>query len=184
MEKLIMSLLKGTAKESLESFDPKNDNPNNAYSNVPTGEYDAVLINTEHKVFDSGWEAFSIEIGFVGGEYDGRKEFINIGFQGDKIPEFVYNKNIKLVAQLAFVCGLELTDDDWDNEDNLTWAFKPALGGQFLVEISETKNKKDPSNPYRNFKFESYAEEPTLPNAGDPNESNGTPAPTDEDIPF
>lgn len=185
MEKLIMSLLKGTARESLESFNPKEDNPNNAYSNVPAGEYDAVLVNTEHKVFDSGWEAFSIELGFVGGEYDGRKEFINIGFRGEKIPEFVYNKNIKLVAQLAFVCGLELTDEDWDDEDNLTWAFKPALGSQFLVNISETKNKKDPSNPYRNFVFESYAEEPTTGPVADTFEKNTqTIEINEDDIPF
>lgn len=176
-----MSLLKGTAKASLESFNPKEDNPN-GNANVPAGEYDAVLLNTEHKVFESGWEAFSIELGFVGGDYDGRKEFINIGFRGDKIPEFVYNKNIKLVAQLAFVCGLELTDEDWDDEDNLSWAFKPALGGQFLVEITETKNKKDPANPYRNFKFEAYADEPALP-AGDPNQSNPIEI-SDEDVPF
>lgn len=156
-----MSLLKGTARESLEGFNPKNDNPNNAYENVPAGEYDAVLANTEHKVFDSGWEAFSIEINFVGGDVDGRKEFINIGFRGDKIPEFVYNKNIKLVAQLAYVCGIELSDEDWSDEDNLSWAFKEALGGQFLINITETANKKDPSKPYRNFTFEAYVEDPS-----------------------
>lgn len=180
-----MSLLKGTAKESLESFDPKKDNPNNAYTNVPAGEYDAVLNNVEHKVFDSGWEALSIEVGFVGGEYDGRKEFINIGFRGDKIPEFVYNKNIKLVAQLAFVCGLELTDEDWDDEDNLAWAFKAGVGNQFLMTITETKNKKDPSNPYRNFVFESYEEEPVQTAPTDPFESNGkTIDISDDDLPF
>lgn len=153
-----MSLLKGTAKEALQGFDPQNDNPNNAYTNVPAGEYDAVLNSAEHKVFTSGWEAFAIEIGFIGGEYDGRKEFINIGFRGDNIPEFVYNKNIKLVSQLAFVCGLELQDDDWADEAALQWAFKDGVGAQFIAHITETKNKKDPSNPYRNFTFEKYPE--------------------------
>lgn len=153
-----MSLLKGTAKEALQGFDPQKDNPNNAYTNVPAGEYDAVLNSAEHKVFTSGWEAFAIEIGFIGGEYDGRKEFINIGFRGDNIPEFVYNKNIKLVSQLAFVCGLELQDDDWADEAALQWAFIEGVGAQFIAHITETKNKKDPSNPYRNFTFEKYPE--------------------------
>lgn len=153
-----MSLLKGTAKEALQGFDPQNDNPNNAYTNVPAGEYDAVLNSAEHKVFTSGWEAFAIEIGFIGGEYDGRKEFINIGFRGDNIPEFVYNKNIKLVSQLAFVCGLELQDDDWADEAALQWAFKEGIGAQFIAHITETKNKRDASNPYRNFTFERYPE--------------------------
>lgn len=153
-----MSLLKDTAKEALQGFDPKADDPNVAYTNVPAGEYDAVLNSAEHKVFNSGWEAFAIEIGFVGGEYDGRKEFINIGFRGDKIPEFVYNKNIKLVSQLAFVCGLDLQDEDWEDEAALQWAFKAGVGAQFIAKITEAKNKKDPSNPYRNYAFEQYPE--------------------------
>ena len=152
-----MSLLRGTAKEALEQFNPKTDNPNgDGFDKVPAGEHDAVLLNATHKVYDSGWEAFSIEIGVVGGEHDGRKESINVGFRGDKIPEFVFNKNIKMVAQLAFVSGLELVDADWEDESALQWAFKPAVGAQFIMDIKEAPNKKDPSNPYRNYFFKQY----------------------------
>lgn len=156
MEQIIMSLLKGTAAEALQGFDPKTDDPNVAFTNIPAGEYDALLVNATHKVFDSGWEAFSIELDVVGGEYDGRKEFVNIGFQGDNIPEFVYNKNIKLVSQLAYSCGLALMDADWEDEAALQWAFKEGIGSQFIMNITESKNKKDPAKPYRNFTFKPY----------------------------
>lgn len=151
-----MSLLKGTAAEALQGFDPKTDDPNVAFTNIPAGEYDALLVNATHKVFESGWEAFSIEVDVVGGEYDGRKEFVNIGFRGTNIPEFVYNKNIKLVSQLAYSCGLSLADDDWESEATLQWAFKEGIGSQFIMNITESKNKKDPAKPYRNFTFAPY----------------------------
>lgn len=157
-----MSLLNSTAKEALQGFNPQTDNPNTAYTNIPAGTYDAALMNATHKVFNSGWEAFAIELEIVGGEYDGRKEFINVGFRGDNIPDFVYNKNIKMVSQLAFVSNVELRDEDWEDENSLEWAFKEGVGSQFILNITESKNKKDPSNPYRNFTFEKY-EEGTIP---------------------
>lgn len=152
--------LKELALETLENFDPAKDNPN-SQGNIPGGEYDVVVEKAGFRVYDSGYDCVSIECKVIGGAYDGRKEIINFNV----VPEYEVNKkwpgllkkNIKLISQLAFACGFDLEDDDWEDQLSLGDAFgAKAMGAQFVLEITESENKKDPSKPYRNYRFLRY----------------------------
>lgn len=170
--------LRDLANDVLANFDPKKDDPNAGGSGLPDGEYDVTLEKVEYKVYESGWEALSFMHEVTVGESAGRKEFINLGF-GGKTPEFVLQKNIKLVAKLASVIGLQLTDEDWEDEESLASAFKDGEGSQYLLTITSTPNKKDPSNPYKNYDFIAYDEEDGAP------EFEGESIDiSDEDLPF
>jgi hypothetical protein len=171
--------LKDLANEVLAGFDPKTDNPNaGGFDGLPDGEYDVQLDKVEHKVFQSGWEALSFSTEVTVGEASGRKEFISLGFDEAAVPNFVLQKNIKLVGKLASVIGLQLADDDWEDETTLANAFQDGLGSQFILEITSSPNKKDPSKPYKNYDFIPYDE---------PNDAPNTDAVidiSDEDLPF
>ncbi len=169
--------LQDLMNEVLETFDPKTDDPNaGGFENLPDGEYDIVLNKAEHKVFQSGWECLSFEHEVTTGEMAGRKEFVNFGFGGNT-HEFVLKKNIKLVAKLASVTGINLTDDDWEDETTLAEAFKSAEGSQYILKITSSPNKKKPEEPYRNFDFIEYEDEVPEANADTVDVS-------DEDLPF
>lgn len=172
--------LRDLANDVLSKFDPKNDDPNAGEMNLPDGEYDVTLANAEHKVFNSGWECLSFENEVTVGEMAGRKEFINMSFDQAKTPEFVLQKNIKLIAKLAAIVGIQLTDDDWEDETTMAAAFKDALGSQYILKVTSSPNKKDPSKPYRNFDFIEYDDPADNPNP----EYDGTIDISDEDLPF
>lgn len=172
--------LRELMNETLANFDPKKDNPNaGGFENLPDGDYDVVLNNAEHKVFQSGWECLSFENEVTIGEAAGRKEFINLSF-AENTPEFVLTKNIKLLAKFASVTGIQLSDDDWEDETTLAEAFKGAVGSQYILKITSSPNKKEPAKPYRNFDFEEYDEEESAP-VFDPDTQIDI---SDEDIPF
>lgn len=148
--------LRDLMNETLADFNPKTDNPNaGGFENLPDGDYDVVLNKVEHKVFNSGWECLSFENEVTIGEAAGRKEFVNMSF-ADSTPEFVLKKNIKLVAKLASVTGVQLSDDDWEDEITLADAFQAAVGSQYILKVTSSPNKKKPEEPYRNFDFEEY----------------------------
>lgn len=171
--------LQDLANEVLADFNPKTDDPNaGGFDGLPDGDYDVQLENVEHKVFNSGWEAVSFTNEVTVGEATGRKEFVSLGFDESKVPSFVLTKNIKLVGKLASVIGLQLTDADWEDETSLAAAFKDGLGSQFILKITSSENKKDPSKPYKNYDFIPY---------DDPNDQpidNSSIDISDEDIPF
>ena len=172
--------LKDLANEILAGFNPKTDDPNaGGNQGLADGEYDVTLTNVEHKVFESGWEVLSFTNEVTVGEAADQKEFINLGFDTAKVPEFVFQKNIKLVAKLASVIGLQLTEDDWDDETTLADAFKDGIGSQYILKVTSSLNKKDPSRPYKNYDFIAY-DDP----ADQPIESSGSIDISDEDLPF
>ena len=160
--------LKDLANEVLAGFDPKTDDPNaGGFEGLSDGEYDVTLEKVEHKVFSSGWEALSFTNEVTVGEAAGRKEFISLGFDESAVPSFVLNKNIKLVGKLASVVGLQLTDDDWEDQD--------VIGSQYILVVSSSPNKKDPSKPYKNYDFVAYEDEPETTDVIDI---------SDEDLPY
>lgn len=149
--------LRDLANEVLADFDPKTDDPNaGGFEGLSDGEYDVALEKVEHKIFQSGWEALSFSNEVTTGEASGRKEFVSLGFDENAVPAFVLQKNIKLVGKLASVVGLQLTDEDWEDEETLAAAFQDAVGSQFILSITSTPNKKDPSKPYKNYDFIPY----------------------------
>lgn len=171
--------LKDLANEVLAGFDPKTDNPNaGGFDGLPDGEYDVQLEKAEHKVFQSGWEALSFSTEVTVGEAAGRKEFISLGFDESAVPSFVLQKNIKLVGKLASVIGLQLSDDDWEDETTLADAFQDGLGSQFILSITSSLNKKDPSKPYKNYDFIPYDDVEGAPSADTSIDIS------DEDLPY
>ena len=172
--------LKDLANEILAGFDPKTDDPNaGGFDGLPDGEYDVQLANVEHKIFKSGWEALSFTNEVTVGEASGRKEFIILGFDEAAVPSFVLQKNIKLVGKLASVIGLRLTNDDWEDEETLAGAFKDGLGSQYILKITSSPNKKDPSKPFKNYDFIPYDDL-----ADQPEVTTNTIDINDEDLPF
>lgn len=146
------------AQEILQGFDPKKDSPNNSNQNLPDGEYDMVLNSVTHKVSErTGTEWVSLECEVIAGELSGRKEFIGMFFGTGS--EFVTNKAIKSIAQAASVFKIELTNEDWEDEHTLVEGLQPAIGSQFLLKVVSTPNKKEPTNPYRNFDFIGYEDD-------------------------
>ncbi|MBO1087636.1 DUF669 domain-containing protein [Enterococcus hirae] len=157
--------LKDLANEVLAGFDPKTDDPNaGGFETLSDGEYDVQLEKAEHKVFQSGWEALSFAMEVTVGEAAGRKEFVSLGFDETAVPNFVLQKNIKLVGKLASVIGLQLSDDDWEDEETLAQAFQDGLGSQFVLKITSSPNKKDPSKPYKNYDFIPYEDQSEFSN--------------------
>lgn len=146
------------AQEILQGFDPKKDSPNNSNQNLPDGEYDMVLNSVTHKVSErTGTEWVSLECEVIAGELSGRKEFVGMFFGTGS--EFVTNKAIKSIAQAASVFEIELTNEDWEDEHTLVEGLQPAIGSQFLLKVVSTPNKKEPTNPYRNFDFIGYEDD-------------------------
>lgn len=146
------------AQEILQGFDPKKDSPNNSNQNLPDGEYDMVLNSVTHKVSErKGTEWVSLECEVIAGELSGRKEFVGMFFGTGS--EFVTNKAIKSIAQAASVFEIELTNEDWEDEHTLVEGLQPAIGSQFLLKVVSTPNKKEPTNPYRNFDFIGYEDD-------------------------
>lgn len=170
--------LQDLANQILAGFDPKNDDPNaGGFGGLADGEYDVTLENVEHKVFNSGWEALSFTNEVTVGEAAGQKEFINMSF-AEGTMDFIIQKNIKLVAKLASVIGLQLTDSDWEDETTLAEAFHDGIGSQYILKVTSSPNKKDPSKPYRNYDFIAY-DDPEEAQAG-----GGSFDISDEDLPY
>ncbi|WP_413518108.1 hypothetical protein [Carnobacterium maltaromaticum] len=153
-----MGLLDDKAKEMLQGFDPKKDNPNNSNQYLADGEYDAMLSAVAHKVYDSGWECLEFIVEITTGESTGQKEYLRLGF-GEKTPEFIKDKQFKLIAQIASTTNIVLSDDDWDDEESLSQAFQNSVGCQFIFEITSSLNKKKPNEPYRNFQCLAYEDD-------------------------
>ena len=153
--------LREIANETLSNFNPATDSVNEM-SNIPAGEYDVVVNKAGYRAYDSGYDCIAIEAEVLTGEHAERKELINLNvdpeYKVNQDYSFLLKRNIKLISQLAFAIDLDLSDDDWEDQVSLGDAFaREAKGGQFLLRITESKNKKDPSNPYRNYEFIKYA---------------------------
>lgn len=155
--------LREVALETLSNYNPATDNPNQS-ENIPVGEYDVAIDKADFRVYESGYDCIAVTCKVVGGDYDGREELININvapnYKVNKEYPFILKKNIKLIGQLLFACDLEPSDEDWEEQHTLGEFLRDnAIGKQFVLQITESKNKKDPSNPYRNYQFIKYAED-------------------------
>ncbi|KRK39974.1 DUF669 domain-containing protein [Loigolactobacillus bifermentans] len=143
--------LRDRAKKVMGSFDATKES-SNGYENIPAGDYNMVLEAAEDTVYKSGYEAFRVKMSVMDGKYAGRTDSTNLNPDADN--DYVADTAVKTIARLANAVGLELTDDDWEALDTLQEAFMDSRGKVILCHITESKNKKDPSNPYRNYDFE------------------------------
>ncbi|OYS78985.1 hypothetical protein CBG04_07835 [Limosilactobacillus reuteri] len=156
-----MSLL-DAYKKATTNWNAKEDKVNQSQV-IPTGTYEVMLGKVDHPVYKSGWDCLRFDMQVIVGKYASRHEQIRVSLatkttKGNAVPEFVVSRNIRTIAKIGEMVGLEMKPDYFpDNEtdayEKLVTAFKPYEGKTLQMIITETPNKKDPDNPYRNYDF-------------------------------
>ena len=150
------------AASTLSSFNAKKDNIN-GQAELPAGTYNTIMERAEHRVYPSGYDCLLFVLTVIDGEYVGRKEFVRASLatkkkDGTDMPDFVVSRNIKLIAKLSAQVGLAVTPEmfagnETDCYEKISRALYPYKGKPLTMAITESPNKKDPSNPYRNYDF-------------------------------
>lgn len=159
-----------------ESWNVESDGINNGYQGLESGEYLVMAA----RISRSDWDTVNVRAEVIEGESAGMKDFISLGVDelkkdGTPLPDFVIDRNIKTISKLAFVLGVDIPDEAWDDVGDLVDVFKAAEGGMFKMILTVKPNKKRPEFPFKEYDFEKV----------DNNELPSTEIDVaDEDIPF
>ena len=193
-----MGLLEALNKVKSEKFDPKKDDINSGFQPIPDGTYTVTLSGVNHGVWEkSGTDFVRFSFDVVTGEQAGRQEHItpilaSKKSNGDPMPESVLARSIKMVQKIGAMVGFDVPDKvfmgatESEDYEMIQEEFRNAgvIGKLLKLTIKSTPNKKDPDNPWRNYKFEE-AEQPTTANVEDPFKDAATGMEiTDDDLPF
>lgn len=172
-----MSIL-DALKKTKENFDPRKDTINQPMG-LPAGEYAVRLKSSNHEANPhTKREEAAIVLEVISGNHKNMLEFINLNFDDD-LPEFVIDKNAKILLALAEYIGVQFTESELQSEQTIAEAMKRGIGKQFKMELKLSKNKKNPDYPYRNYEFSEmkneFTDDPFAQNESEIGES---------DIPF
>lgn len=193
-----MGLLEALNKVKSEKYDPKKDDINSGFQPIPDGTYTVTLSGVNHGVWEkSGTDFVRFSFDVVTGEQAGRQEHItpilaSKKSNGDPMPESVLARSIKMVQKIGAMVGFDVPDKvfmgatESEDYEMIQEEFRNAgvIGKLLKLTIKSTPNKKDPDNPWRNYKFEE-AEQPTTANVKDPFKDAATGMEiTDDDLPF
>lgn len=193
-----MGLLEALNKVKSEKFDPKKDDISSGFQPIPDGTYTVTLSGVNHGVWEkSGTDFVKFSFDVVTGEQAGRQEHItpilaSKKSNGDPMPESVLARSIKMVQKIGAMVGFDVPDKvfmgatESEDYEMIQEEFRNAgvIGKLLKLTIKSTPNKKDPDNPWRNYKFEE-AEQPTTANVEDPFKDAATGMEiTDDDLPF
>ncbi len=193
-----MGLLEALNKVKSEKYDPKKDDISSGFQPIPDGTYTVTLSGVNHGVWEkSGTDFVRFSFDVVTGEQAGRQEHItpilaSKKSNGDPMPESVLARSIKMVQKIGAMVGFDVPDkvfmgaNESEDYEMIQNEFREAgvIGKLLKLTIKSTPNKKDPDNPWRNYKFEE-AEQPTTANVEDPFKDAGTGMEiTDDDLPF
>lgn len=127
--------LKELAQEILEQgFNPKTDPVSGDYE-WPDGVYDGLLTNVSWRTNDKGTEWVSFEFEILNEGYEGRKYFGNIFFSNEKMLQL----NIKKTMKTASVLDVELTAEDFEDENTLVEKLKQGIGNECMIELKTNK---------------------------------------------
>ena len=193
-----MGLLEALNKVKSEKYDPKKDDISSGFKPIPDGTYTVTLSGVNHGVWEKSrtdFVRFSFDV--VTGEQAGRQEHItpilaSKKSNGDPMPESVLARSIKMVQKIGAMVGFDVPDkvfmgaNESEDYEMIQNEFREAgvIGKLLKLTIKSTPNKKDPDNPWRNYKFEE-AEQPTTANVEDPFKDAATGMEiTDDDLPF
>ena len=185
-------------KVKSEKYDPKKDDISSGFQPIPAGTYTVSLSGVNHGVWKNSqtdYIRFSFDV--VTGEQAGRQEHItpilaDKKSNGDPMPETVLTRSIKMVQKIGAMVGFDVPDkvflgaNESENYEAIQEAFHNAgvIGKLLKLTIKSSPNKKNPDNPWRNYKFEE-AEQPTTANVEDPFKDAATGMEiTDDDLPF
>ena len=146
-----MSIL-DALKKTKENFDPRKDTINQPMG-LPAGEYAVRLKSSNHEANPhTKREEAAIVLEVISGNHKNMLEFINLNFDDD-LPEFVIDKNAKILLALTEYIGVQFTESELQSEQTIAEAMKRGIGKQFKMELKLSKNKKNPDYPYRNYEF-------------------------------
>ncbi|TPR40429.1 DUF669 domain-containing protein [Apilactobacillus micheneri] len=155
---------------NLKDFDPKKDNINGGGNGLPAGDYKVSISEAGHTVYKSGYDCLKFKFEVIEGEHTGESELMNVSFaetskKGNPIPDFVLERNMKTILTLSELMDAGVTSDMFllGNETDIHVAIDKKIhdkvGVVVNMNISERPNKKDPSNPYKEYEF-SEAKQP------------------------
>ena len=130
----------------------------NTSTNLETGIYPVRIKQAERREFN-GQERANITLEVVSGTHKDRLEFLELNFN-DTLPEFVLEKNGKILLTLIDVLGANPTKDQLQDTEGLVEYFQTQIGKQLKMDLKLTKNKKNPQYPYRNYEFSKLDENP------------------------
>lgn len=129
-----MSLLE-IATETLKNFDPAKDSVD-TFEEIPDGNYDAVLEKVTARKNDKGTEWVSFEYSIIGGDFGGRKIFVNYFF-----TEKMIARSVKMLTKLAFEFGYELPIEVFETLEGLAETLDSTFAGNTMsIEKSTSKN--------------------------------------------
>lgn len=193
-----MGLLEALNKVKSEKFDPKKDDINSGFQPIPNGTYTVTLSGVNHGVWPkSGTDYIRFSFDVVTGEQAGRQEHITPTLaskktNGEKMPESTLARSIKMITKIGAMVGFDVPDkvfmgaNESEDYEMIQEEFRNAgvIGKLLKLTIKSSPNKKNPDNPWRNYKFEE-AEQPTTANVEDPFKDAATGMEiTDDDLPF
>lgn len=193
-----MGLLEALNKVKSEKYDPKKDDISSGFKPIPDGTYTVTLSGVNHGVWEkSGTDFVRFSFDVVTGEQAGRQEHItpilaSKKSNGDPMPESVLARSIKMVQKIGAMVGFDVPDkvfmgaNESEDYEMIQNEFRKAgvIGKLLKLTIKSSPNKKDPDNPWRNYKFEE-AEQPTTASVDDPFKDAATGMEiTDDDLPF
>lgn len=193
-----MGLLEALNKVKSEKYDPKKDDIRSGFQPIPDGTYTVTLSGVNHGVWEkSGTDFVRFSFDVVTGEQAGRQEHItpilaSKKSNGDPMPESVLARSIKMVQKIGAMVGFDVPDkvfmgaNESEDYEMIQEEFRNAgvIGKLLKLTIKSSPNKKNPDNPWRNYKFEE-AEQPTTANVEDPFKDAATGMEiTDDDLPF
>lgn len=130
----------------------------NTSTNLESGVYPVRIKQAERREFNKQ-ERANITLEVVSGNSKDRLEFLELNFN-DTLPEFVLEKNGKILLTLIEVLGVNPTKDQLQDTEGLVEYFQSQIGKQFKMDLKLTKNKKNPQYPYRNYEFSKLDENP------------------------
>jgi len=193
-----MGLLEALNKVKSEKFDPKKDDINSGFQPIPDGTYTVTLSGVNHGVWPkSGTDYIRFSFDVVTGEQAGRQEHITPTLaskktNGEKMSELTLARSIKMITKIGAMVGFDVPDkvfmgaNESEDYEMIQEEFRNAgvIGKLLKLTIKSSPNKKNPDNPWRNYKFEE-AEQPTTANVEDPFKDAATGMEiTDDDLPF
>lgn len=149
-----MGLLDTLKAVKEEGFNPKTDKINGGGGLLETGVYPVMLTSSDLSATKNGHEQVVVTLKVVSGDHAERKEMIFLSFY-DELPDFVKEKNAKILMKIAEYTGVQFTNKDLADEMTAADALKNGIGKQFKMDLKVVPNKKNPDYPYRNYDFDS-----------------------------
>ena len=121
----------------------------NSSTGLETGIYPVRIKQAERREYN-GQEKAIITLEVVSGANKDRLEFLELNFN-EGLPEFVLEKNGKILLTLIDILGSNPTKDQLQDSEGLVEYFQGQIGKQFKMDLKLTKNKKNPQYPYHNY---------------------------------